>query len=308
MKILVTGAKGMVGQNLLNHSAASTHEILAPKKTDLDLLCFENVVDYLNQHSPELIIHLAGKVGGIKANIADPYGFVSENLAINYNVIKGAEISGVSKLINLGSSCMYPKDAKNPLKEDQILNGILEPTNEGYALAKIVAQRMCAYISTQFQSLNYKTIIPCNLYGPFDKFDEINAHLISAVIRKIHVSIEQRHQHVAIWGDGSSRREFMYVEDLAGLLWDACDRFDSLPNLMNAGIGHDHSVLEYYENIANVLGYSGAFAFDTNQPVGMAQKLVCSQRSDEWGWKAQTPLKVGIKKTYDYYLGTIVNE
>jgi len=308
MKILVTGAMGMVGQNLLKHPKSSNHEILAPPKTTLNLMCLEDVVEFLNQHNPDIIIHLAGKVGGIKANIADPYGFFSQNLAINYNVIKAAEVSGVNKLINLGSSCMYPKDAKNPLKEDQILNGSLEPTNEGYALSKIVAQRMCAYISNQSQNFKYKTIIPCNLYGPFDKFDELNAHLISAVIRKIHVSINERQPSVTIWGDGSSRREFMYVEDLAELLWDACDRFDSLPFLMNAGIGHDHSVLEYYKNVASVLGYTGEFTFDINQPVGMAQKLVCSRRADQWGWKAQTPLLVGIKKTYDYYLGTVENE
>jgi GDP-L-fucose synthase len=308
MRILVTGSTGMVGRNLLNHPKASNYEILAPQKANLNLLSFENVVEYLSQRRPDLIIHLAGKVGGIKANIADPYGFFSENLVINYNVIKGAEVTGVNKLINLGSSCMYPKDAKNPLKEDQILAGFLEPTNEGYALSKIVAQRMCAYISNQSQNFKYKTIIPCNLYGPFDKFDAVNAHLISAVIRKIHVSLKEYQPNVTIWGDGSSRREFMYVEDLVELLWDACDRFDSLPALMNAGIGHDHSVLEYYENVANVLGYSGDFSFDINQPVGMAQKLVCSRKANDWGWKAQTDLLVGIEKTYEYYLGTEENE
>ena len=306
MRILVTGASGMVGRNLLQRPAAEKYDILAPTRQILDLTSIDAVVEYLHENQPDLIIHLAGKVGGIKANMADPFGFFSQNIAINYNLILSAKLSGVQRFLNLGSSCMYPKDAPNPLHESSLLTGSLEPTNEGYALAKIMAQRMCLYISEQFEALQFKTIIPCNLYGPFDKFDQVNAHLIPAVIRKIHEAMINGADEVNIWGDGTTRREFMFVDDLADLIWDACDRFNSLPSVMNAGIGHDHSIFEYYKNVANVLGYTGDFSFDTTQPGGMAQKLVCSDVANNWGWVPKISLSNGISKTYSYFLKEMI--
>ena len=307
MRILVTGAGGMVGRNLLRRPKAEKHDILAPTRQKLDLTSIDTVVEYLRGNQPDLIIHLAGKVGGIKANMTDPFEFFSQNMAINYNLILAAKLSGVQRFLNLGSSCMYPKDAPNPLHESSLLTGSLEPTNEGYALAKIMAQRMCLYISEQFEVLQFKTIIPCNLYGPFDKFDEVNAHLSPAVIRKTHEAIINGADEVIIWGDGTTRREFMFVDDLADLLWDACDRFYSLPSVMNVGIGHDHSIFEYYKTVADVLGYRGDFSFDATQPVGMTQKIVCSEIANNWGWAPKISLSTGISKTYSYFLKEMIS-
>lgn len=293
----------MVGRNLLLDPRASDHEIIAPARQQLDLSSYTNTLSLLQAEMPDIVVHLAGKVGGIRANIENPFGFFSENLSINYHLIKAAKEAGIKRLINFGSSCMYPKNSTNPLTEDSLLSGVLEPTNEGYALAKIMAQRMCSYINEQFNDLQYKTIIPCNIFGPFDKFDDINAHLIPAIIRKLHHAVEENADNVKIWGDGTARREFIYVGDIVALLWDACVRFDSLPILMNAGISKDYSIKEYYEIAASEIGYKGQFSYDTNQPTGMKQKLVSSRRARQWGWEAQTELGQGISKTYEFYKG-----
>jgi len=303
MRILLTGASGMVGRNALAHTNARHFQILGPTRQELDLLDFDAIVDFLSKNKPDVIIHAAGRVGGIKANIADPYGFLSENLRLGTNVITAAKECGISRLLNLGSSCIYPRNRNVPLQETDILTGALEPTNEGYALSKILAIRMCDYISKQFKELNYKSIIPCNLYGPFDKFDGENAHLIPAIIHKIHEAVVNGNSSVTIWGDGTVRREFMFVGDLAGLIWEACDRFESLPTIMNAGLGQDYTIEEYYEAVGNVIGFQGRFVFDSAQPVGMKKKLNCIKKSIEWGWSPSTDLIQGIKKTYDYYKG-----
>src|SRR6218665_715118 len=171
MRILLTGAAGMVGRNILEHAAIAGHDVLAPRRSELDLSNFTAVSDYLSSHPVDMIIHAAGKVGGIQANMREPVGFLLENLDIGRNVIWAAKTAGVSRLLNLSSSCMYPRNRSEPLTEDMVLTGQLEPTNEGYALAKIVAARLCEYISKQDSNFHYKTLIPCNLYGRHDKFD-----------------------------------------------------------------------------------------------------------------------------------------
>ena len=247
---MLTGGNGMVGRNMLAHPSAETLDVSAPSRTELDLGQQRDVKRFLHDLQPDVVIHAAGKVGGIKANMADPVGFYLHNLQIGTNLLVAARDAGVSRVINLGSTCMYPRDAENPLVETSILSGELEPTNEGYALAKIGVQRLGQYLSSSGVPLEVKTIIPCNLYGPFDKFDELNAHLIPAVLRKLHMAKENGDESVTIWGDGTARREFMYAGDLAGLLWRCCVEFDTLPSLMNAGIGRDHSITDYYR-IAN---------------------------------------------------------
>ena len=301
MKVLITGASGMVGRNTIAHKKASKFEVIAPSRQELDLTNFSALVDFLVKNKPDIIVHAAGKVGGIKANIADPYGFLLCNLTLGVNVINAAKECGVPRLLNLGSSCIYPRDSLNPLQETAILTGPLEPTNEAYALSKILTIRMCTYINDQYQNLSYKSIIPCNLYGPFDKFDGNNAHLIPAIISKIHEAVVSGNDTVTIWGDGSVRREFMFSGDLADLIWEACDKFDSLPQNMNAGLGYDFSVRDYYEAIASVIGFSGEFRFDLDQPVGMTQKLTCTDKAKEWGWQPTTGLGEGIKITYQFF-------
>ena len=301
MRVFLTGASGMVGRNAKSHENARQFDILGPTRQELDLSDFEGVVKFLKKNKPDIIIHAAGKVGGIKANIEDPYGFLIENITIGINIIRAAKECGVSRLINLGSSCIYPNDRIIPLRETEILTGPLEPTNEGYALSKILAIRMCDYISDQFRELNFKSIIPCNIYGPFDKFRDDSAHLIPAIIHKVHQAVISGNETVKVWGDGSARREFMFAGDLGDLLWEACNRFDSLPQIMNVGLGHDYTIKEYYEAVSSVIGFNGQFEFDPSQPTGMKRKLTCTKQSIKWGWTPNTELIQGIKQTYEYY-------
>jgi GDP-L-fucose synthase len=197
---------------------------------------------------------------------------------------------------------MYPRNAPNPLAESLILQGELEPTNEGYALAKIFATRLCEYINRENPEVHYKTLIPCNLYGRHDKFEPHHSHLIPAIIHKLHLAKVESLAEVEIWGDGTARREFMYAGDLADAVLRVLDSFDDLPDLMNIGLGEDYSINEYYAIAAEVVGWHGRFVHDLRKPVGMKQKLVDIQRQQAWGWTPSTPLKVGIEKSYHYYL------
>jgi GDP-L-fucose synthase len=301
LKIFLTGGSGMVGRNLLLHSKAKYFSIDAPSRQQLDLTSKSEVLVYLNKTKPDLIIHAAGKVGGIEANMADPFGFLVENLSIGLNVVSAAFQAGIPRLINLGSSCIYPKDINGSLTEDLLLSSPLEPTNEGYALAKIAVIRMCEYASEKSPDLCYKTLVPCNLYGPFDKFDCQQAHLIPAIIRKIYQAVANDEKTVEIWGDGTARREFMYVGDLSDLIFRAIDEFESLPKMMNVGMGLDYSILDYYTATARIMDWSGSFSFNMNKPVGMKRKLLNVDQQINWGWKSKTSLEDGIDLTAKYY-------
>lgn len=302
MKILITGASGMVGRNLQEHTAAVRYQLLTPNSKSLNLLNQNEVDAYLSAELPDLIIHSAGVVGGIQANMAQPVKFFYDNMQMALNVINGAQKAGVPRLINLGSSCMYPRAAVNPLTENAILTGELEPTNEGYALAKIAAARLCDYINSEHPELHYKTLIPCNLYGRHDKFGAHNAHMIPSVIAKIHHAIQAQADSVDIWGNGEARREFMYAGDLAEFIFTVVDKIELLPNLTNVGLGHDFTINEYYHTVAQALGYQGTFQHDLSKPVGMKQKLVDISQLKELGWSANTELSQGIKNTYQFYL------
>lgn len=302
MRILLTGGGGMVGRNLLDHPSIEDFEVLAPRSHELDLRDSNAVQKYLDQSNPDLIIHAAGKVGGIQANIREPVGFLLENLDMGRNIVWASRQAGVKRLINLGSSCMYPRNHSEPLSEDMILKGELEPTNEGYALAKVTTARLCDYITREDPSFQYKTLIPCNIFGRFDKFDPAHSHLLPAIIYKIHMAKKNNDPTVEIWGDGTARREFMYGGDLADAMMHAIQKFDTLPLNMNVGLGHDYSINEYYHAVAAVMEYSGQFVYDTTKPVGMARKLVNIERQSLWGWKPRHNLHEGVEKTYSYYL------
>ena len=303
MRILLTGASGMVGKNLLEHPKFKAQEVLAPSREELDLFSFSETEKYLSKNKPDLVVHAAGRVGGIQANIKNPVEFLVENIDINRNLIGACQKLRIKKLLNFGSSCMYPRSAENPLKEEMILKGELEPTNEGYALAKIFAQKFCQYINQEDSSFHYKTLIPCNLYGKYDKFDPIHSHLVPAMIHKIHQAKVQGINEVEIWGDGNARREFMHASDLSEVVVKAIVNFESLPDLMNVGLGQDFSINDYYRTAAEVIGFSGAFRHDLTKPVGMKQKLVSSERAKSWGWTHRYSLKQGLEETYQYYLG-----
>ena len=301
MKILLTGGSGMVGKNILNYSKFNKLQIVSPSSNELDLTNYKAVDKFIKLVKPDLIIHAAGKVGGIQSNIKYPVDYLVKNLDIGRNLILAADFNNVTRFLNIASSCMYPKNAENPLKEEAILNGSLEPTNEGYALAKIVSTKLCEYISKEKSNVMYKTLIPCNLYGKYDKFDPSNSHMLPAVIRKIHLAKLNKKAEVEIWGNGKARREFMYAGDLADFVYLASQRIDELPQNINVGIGHDYSILDYYKTVANVIGYKGQFKFDLTKPTGMKQKLIDNSRQLKFGWKSETSLKEGIKNTYSYF-------
>ena len=305
-KIFLTGGTGMVGSNIREHSESHKYTIFAPSSKELDLTHFDSVNSFLKQHKPDIIIHSAGLVGGIQANIKNPVGFLVKNLQMGLNIILAAQQNNVKKLLNLASSCMYPRDMEIGLTEDMILKGELEPTNEGYALAKVVATRLCEYMNREDEKWQYKTAIPCNLYGKYDKFDPKHSHMVPAVIRKIYEAKENNIDEVEIWGDGLSRREFMYAGDLADFVYYALEHFDKMPQNLNVGLGTDYTINEYYQVIAKVIGYEGTFTHDLSKPMGMKKKMIDNTQLTAFGWLPKTSLEEGIKQTLEYFKNTIL--
>lgn len=302
LKIYVTGGSGLVGRNLIENSHLSKCNIIAPAHSELDLLNYDNVYTFVNKEKPDLIIHTAGQVGGIAANMADPYGFFSNNIIMGVNIVKAAKETGVKNLLNLSSSCSYPCNAINPLSEDMVLTGSFEKTNEGYAIAKTAILRMCEYLTNQFEGYHYKTLIPCNLYGRYDKFSPKNSHLIPAIIRKLVDAKKNNISIVDIWGDGESRREFMYAGDFAEIVVKIIEQLEEMPITMNIGLGYDYTINEYYDKVAKVVGFKGKFIHDLTKPSGMKQKLLDISLQKSLGLDYNHSLENGIKKTYEYYL------
>ncbi|MES2812674.1 MAG: GDP-L-fucose synthase [Bacteroidota bacterium] len=308
MKILVTGGNGMVGKNILEHKKASNYEILAPSSSELNLRDFDSVDKYIKQNKPDVIIHAAGLVGGIQANMARPVDFLVYNLDMGRNIIMAAKENNVKYFLNMASSCMYPREAQNPLQEELILKGELEPTNEGYAIAKVVATRLCEYIVKENPELQYKTVIPCNLYGKYDKFSPEHSHMVPAVIKKIYEAKQNNATEIDIWGDGLARREFMYTGDLADFVFYALENFSNMPQNINVGLGFDYTINEYYEAIAEAIGFTGKFVHDLSKPIGMKQKLIDDSKLKQFGWQHQTTIQEGIKKTLDYFKTEVLHD
>lgn len=302
MKILLTGGSGMVGQNILEKSVDFPElTFLSPTSSELNLKDYRQIIAYLKAENPDMIIHCAGKVGGIQANLREPVNFLVDNLDMGRNLVMAAKEVGVARLLNLGSSCMYPRGHKEALVEELILKGELEPTNEGYALAKVMTARLCEYISREDSSLQYKTAIPCNLYGRWDKFAPEHSHLISAIINKMYEAVKNGVSEVEIWGDGLAYREFMYAEDLADFIFHCISNFADMPQNLNVGLGTDYTVNEYYQVVAEVMGFKGSFIHNLSKPVGMRRKLVDVSRLREFGWQHKHSLKEGIGKAIAFY-------
>lgn len=297
----------MVGKNLRDHSASHKHELWAPDRSEVDLLDFNAVRAGLKDFRPTMIIHAAGRVGGIAANMAAPYEFLAENLEMGMNLIAAARELKIPQFLNFSSSCVYPRFGKNPLVEDDILKGELEPTNEGYALAKVSVMRLGEF-SAKSGAIDFKSLIPCNLFGRFDHFDPLKSHLLPSIVMKMHKAKAERIPTVEIWGSGEVRREFMFATDLAQITWSCVDQFADLPATMNIGIGRDYSINDYYQTAARVLGWQGQFTHDTSKPEGMKQKLVDNSRMRSLGLVAQTSLEEGIRQTHSYYLSTIAGQ
>ena len=300
MKIFLAGSSGMVGKNILGHKDFSGYEFLCPDRKNLNLLDYESVRSYLKNTQPDLVIHSAGRVGGINFNMANPYLMLSDNLKISSNLISACREMNIKKFINIGSSCMYPVDSKNPMAEEALLSGKPEVTNEGFALAKLTALKLCQY-TNQEEDFYYKTIIPCNLYGRYDHFDPINSHMIPSVIIKLDNAQNSNKHSIDIWGDGKARREYMYAGDFADFIFYAIKNFNNMPEIMNVGMGHDFSITDYYNKIKDCVGYQGSFKNDLSKPKGAFQKLISIEKLNQFGWRASTPLEEGLKKTYKYF-------
>jgi len=292
----------MVGRNFIENKGSKNYHLIAPTRKELNLLEFEKVSSFISKNRIDLIIHAAGRVGGIQANNREPLLFLQDNAEMGKNIVFAAKKQNVKYLINLSSSCVYPKNMEIPLEEDLILTGPLEPTNEGYAIAKIFVQKLCTYINKENIDLKYKTIIPCNLYGKYDDFSLDSGHLLPNIINKIYNAKLNNLDKVIIWGNGSVRREFMYVGDLVDFLYYSIENFFEMPEIMNVGVGKDYSVLDYYKIVAKNFGWNGSFDFDISKPVGQKQKLVSVKKLTKFGWKSKVSLKKGIDETIKYYL------
>ena len=301
MKIFLAGGTGMVGRNFLEHASASGRDISAPSRAELDLLDGEAVRSALSASKPDIVVHAAGLVGGIQANMARQSSFLDENLRMGRNLLLAARAAGVPRFLNIGSGCMYPRSAPNPIREDSLLTGEPEPTNEGFALAKIAVARLSAYLSREDASFSCKTLVPCGLYGRWDNFSPERSHLVPAVLRKLHLAAKEAAPEIDIWGDGKAVREFMYAGDMAALLHRAVEEFDSLPSLMNAGPGTGVSVDEVYAAAAAAVGYKGSFRHDLSKPSGMPAKVLDVSGMRKWGWTPSTGLSEGLSLAYSFF-------
>ena len=301
-KILVTGARGMVGRSICENLGARKHQLIKPTKAELNLIDSDAVEKFLNKFKPDIVIHAAGLVGGILANMAQPTRFFYDNLQIGLNLVIASKKIGIKNFLNIASSCMYPRNAENPLYENLILSGELEPTNEGYALAKVCIERLCKYIASENKDFKYRTLVPCNIFGKYDKFDPDVAHMLPAIINRMHQAKKKNKNVIKIWGNGKARREFMFSEDLAEAIWFCVNIIDKLPQTLNIGMGVDHSIKDYYSSVSEVINFDCQYEYDLSKPIGMKQKLLDSSQINKLGWEPKFNLKEGIKSTYEYFI------
>jgi GDP-L-fucose synthase len=300
-KILILGSTGLVGSNLYEKYLEKYPDanVLAPKRYSLNLNDWKDTLDYLLTHKPDVVFLCAAKVGGIKANNDFKASFITENLKIQTNVIEACFLAGIKKLVFLGSSCIYPKHAEVPIKEESLLSGYLEPTNDAYAIAKIAGIKMCQSYRQQYGS-DYISVMPCNLYGPGDNFDLTSSHVLPALIRKFHEAKLENKESVEIWGTGKPMREFLYVEDLAEALIFLSENYSD-ERIINVGAGQDVTISDLADMIAKEVGYVGNIIFNSEYPDGTMRKVMDTSRISNLGWKPKTSLEEGIRKTYEYY-------
>ena len=293
-KIWVAGHNGLVGSAVVRRLASESCHILTASRAELDLRDQSAVNLWMAAHAPEIIVLAAAKVGGIAANAAAPADFIYDNVMIESNIIHAAHRAGVEKLLFLGSSCIYPKFAAQPIREDALLTGALEATNDAYAVAKIAGIKMCQAYRAQ-HGCDFISIMPCNLYGPGDHFDLQASHVIPALIRKT-LEAKQNRTALSVWGTGTPRREFMYVDDLADALVFLLTRYSS-SQIINVGAGHDVTIAELAKTIADVCEFSGPIEFDSSKPDGTPAKLMDSSRLFAADWRPQITLKDGLART-----------
>ena len=299
--IFVAGHRGMVGAALVRLlKARGFTNLLLRTRGELDLCDAAAVRAFYEKHKPAYVFVAAARVGGIWANATMPVEFLSENLQIELNLINGAYANKVTKMLFLGSSCIYPTGAKQPMTEDCLLTGSLEPTNEPYALAKICGIKLCQAYAKQYGA-NFISAMPTNLYGPEDNFNLQTSHVVPALIHKFHLAKEQGQPHVTLWGTGSAYREFLHVDDLAEACLFLMENYDS-PELINVGCGEDITIRELAGMVGRVVGYSGKVEWDTTKPDGTPRKLLDVTKLAKLGWKAKTPLEQGLREIYQWWL------
>lgn len=316
-RIYVAGHRGMVGSAIVRCLLESGHpesQIITRTHAELDLTNQAMVNEFFAETRPEQVYLAAAKVGGIHANNTYPAEFIYQNLMMEANVIDAAYHHGVQKLLFLGSSCIYPKLVPQPMREDALLTGTLEPTNEPYAIAKIAGIKLCESYNRQYGT-DYRSVMPTNLYGPHDNYHPENSHVIPALIRRFHEALLQNAPKVTIWGTGNPRREFLFVDDMAAAcvhvmnldkpLYDK--HTDPMLSHINVGCGEDLTIRELAEAIAETIGYEGIIEFDTTKPDGTPRKLMDSTRLESLGWKAKVSLKEGLKSAYADYKQSVMN-
>ena len=305
--IYIAGHRGMVGSAIVRALEQRGHrKILVRSSDELDLRNQTAVYDFLDEHRPKHVYLAAAKVGGINANATFPADFLHDNLVIQANLIEGSRRAGVEKLLFLGSSCIYPKHAPQPIREEHLLTGELEITNEPYAIAKIAGLKMCDAYRRQF-SCNFISAMPTNLYGPGDNYHPMNSHVLPAMVRRFHEAVQNKAHDVVCWGSGTPRREFLHVDDLA----QACLHLMACHNesgWINVGTGEDIAIHELATTIARIVGFEGQIHWDTSQPDGTPRKLLDVTKMDKLGWKASISLEAGITTVYQDFLQSLADE
>jgi GDP-L-fucose synthase len=303
-KIYIAGHRGMVGSAVWRSLEFKGYfNLIGKTSKELDLTNQQAVINFYNQEQPKVVIDAAAKVGGILANNDFPYPFLMENMQIQNNLIDGAHKAGIEKFIFLGSSCIYPKFASQPLKEEYLLTDSLEPTNEWYAIAKITGVKACQAIRKQYNK-DYVSLMPTNLYGYFDNFDLQSSHVLPAMMRKFHEAKENNHSPVKLWGTGTPMREFLFVDDMAEAVVYALENKLS-EHLYNVGSGKEIIIKELAEMLQKIIGHEGKILWDTNKPNGTPRKLMDVSKMKNIGWEYSTELELGIEKTYQWFLENI---
>lgn len=302
--VLVTGASGMLGQHLVPMLENKGHRVLTPSREDVDLTDADATESYIQSSTIDAVVHCAAYVAGIASSRASKHHSFDANVSMGMNLIRSCLENGITTLLNVGSATVYPSEAPQPLSESSLGQGAFEGPIEGYALSKYVVYRACAMANEQ-HNVSYKTVLPCNLFGPYDNFSLETGHMLPAILHRMHQAKEQNNSPIVIWGDGSAKREFLYAPDLADFICFALDNFESLPEVMNVGSGVEVSVNEMHQHMAKITGYTGELKHDFDKPVGRLRRYLNLHHQQRLGWSPKTPFEEALALTYDYLRGTL---